>query len=190
MDAMANRLKDYIDQHGPDALTKDPMGAYETLLCPDTTDRKTAAALYHTFLMDIPTILSDHEEHTLEEISKAIQKECFFRKTAADQLAEIYLDLYSKENQQAWDGKQLAGLKEFMEQEWEFCWEGEAQWNHSGGYVNCTYDATICIRVIVDTIHEPMLEDELQSNPFLSSDDTLSGRRGIDYIRSGKTLRI
>ena len=143
---------------------------FQELLDSGTADRKTSAAILHTVLMGIPDLLMDSSKISAEEISKAIQKECFFRKSISDQIAEIYLYLYSKENKDKWDDKRLAGLNSFVKKELEIEWNGEACWDDGAGYVECDYHATICIAPIDGKITDSGLEKKLRKNPFLSEE--------------------
>lgn len=170
MNDIAARLKKIIDKEGPDAIISAPYKVYQELLKSGKADKKTAAAMLHTFVMEIPKHLSDKEEHSLEEISKAIQRECFLKKSASDSVAEVYLSLYTKENGDAWDNRRLSGLKSFLEQDWEIEWDGEAQWDGGQVYVDCDYHATIVIAPIEEKINDPTLDRMLKKNPFLGDD--------------------
>ena len=170
MNNIAAKLKEIIDKEGPNVLLDSPYEVYLELLNNGTADRKTAAAILHTFLMDIPGLLADNGEHSLEGISKAIQRECFFRKNISDRIAEVYISLYSKENAGSWNSRQLAGLKSFMEQEWEIEWDGNAKWDGGQGYVECDYHATINIAPIEGKINDSTLDRMLRKNPFLSDE--------------------
>ena len=170
MNSIADKLKEKIEQEGPDVLKNDPFSVFQEILDSGTADRKTAAAILHTVLMEIPDLLTDGSKISAEEISKAIQKECFFRKNISDQIAEIYLYLYSEENKDAWDDKRLAGLNSFVKKELEIEWNGEACWDDGDGYVECDYHAVICIVPVDGKISDSGLEKKLRNNPFLSEE--------------------
>ena len=56
----------------------------------------------------VSSIAGENEAHCeLAGLSKAIQKECSFNKKMADQLAEIFLFLYSDENKSEWKQKDM-----------------------------------------------------------------------------------
>ena len=166
MNEIADKLKEIIDREGPDVVINEPYEVYLELLKTHKADRKTAASLLHTFLMEIPKCMTGSKKHSLEDISKIIQKECFFKKVAADRMAEIYLSLYSKENGDVWREKRLSGLRSFMEQEWEIEWDGEVQWDAGQVYMDCDYHATIVIAP-TEEMNDPMLDQMLKKNPFL-----------------------
>lgn len=171
MNSITDKLKEMIENEGPDVLINTPYEVFEELTDSDTADRKTAAALLHTFLMGTPTFVADGGEHSQEEVSRFIQDTCGFRKKISDQMAEVYLSLFTKENTAEWDSRRLSGMKSFMEQEWEIKWDGQAQWDGGHVYMDCTYQATIVISPVEGQINDDELDQMLRLNPFLSDED-------------------
>jgi len=58
MHKIADKLKAIIETKGPDVLTNNPYQFFQNLMQNDVTDKKTAAAILHTFLMGIPALLT------------------------------------------------------------------------------------------------------------------------------------
>ncbi len=168
MDRIAQTLKEIIDRKGLNILTDSPYEVYKELL--SETDKKTAVLVFHTLLMDIPDLVKNKKIIGKEELSKLIQKECFIKKGVSDSLSDMYLSLYSNDNQGSWNNRKLHGLKSFLNQEWEVEWNGSAEWDGGQVYVACDYHATIVIASDEGNLKDSKLDQMLLKNPFLEDE--------------------
>lgn len=143
MENVAEKLKEIIDNNGPEYLSEEPYKVYKTLVEEKAVDKKIAGALLYLLTTGVLGIVKPGEEFS--SLSKAIQRECSFNKKMADQLAAILLALYSEDNEKAWKNKDLAGLESFRKEKLKVKWEGFATWSVSGGGVDCYYNADIVL---------------------------------------------
>lgn len=96
MENTVDQLKALIDKYGPAYLSEEPYLTYKKLIDVKTTDAKTAGAIMLALVRGMDSSTRDHDN--LATMSKHIQQECCFNKKMADQVAEIFLSLYSREN--------------------------------------------------------------------------------------------
>ena len=114
---IAAKLKEIIDVNGTEYLSSDSAEEVYCQLCVAGVEKQQAAAVHHTLLMGLPQFCRQQKALDKETVSEKIQKNCYFRKSYADDLADIYISLYSKENQKAWKQKENAGLNSFLKKE-------------------------------------------------------------------------
>ena len=168
-ESVAGKLKELIDNNGPDSLAADPYAVYRELINSGSADKKTAGAVMLLLTTDIPNDTESYGDSI--SLSKQIQKSCGFNRKMADLLAGIMLRLYSDENNEEWKNKDLSGLEKFRDENLSFRWEGFSVWQASGGGVDCYYNADIVLKPMKNLAIADELADALKKNPFLKADD-------------------
>ena len=168
MESIAGFLKGLIDKHGPGYLAEEPLRVYGDLTA-FGADRKICAGLLYVTLLGITAEAKECREP--EELSARIRQKCSLNKGASDRLAGILCALYSAENEKSWVGLELAGLREFMEEDFEFDWEGLAVWTDGCGTVDCYYDASIVLTPTEKLSRDEELSRLLKKNPYITKDE-------------------
>ena len=107
-----NRLKDMIDREGQSYLTEEPYRVYLELKEDFTVDKIISGGILAFLVNGMMDYVGP--ESDFQELSRTVQKECGFNKKMADRLAGIFLSLYSEENTEEWESKNLKGLSEFL----------------------------------------------------------------------------
>ena len=159
-------LKAIIDEEGIDYLTREPYEVYESLL-----ECMVEPALCRTVLSALLAGIMDKVDGAdITALSKWIQSECFFKKSVADNLAEMFISLFSDENKAAWDEHTEEGFRNFCESEWEYKFHGEHTWHHGGGSEDCWVDIEINFEVTKPEAFKKLIEKALAKNPFISED--------------------
>ena len=161
------KLKEIIDEKGTECLSSDSAEEVYRQLCEAGVEKQQTAAVNHTLLMGLPQFCRQQKALDKETVSEKIQKNCYFRKSYADDLADIYISLYSKENQKAWKQKENTGLKSFLKKEHTIEWNGYEMWEIDNVYVDCSYHAVITIKSATESAYDKELEKMLKKNPFL-----------------------
>ena len=169
MEIISEKLKELIDNNGPEYLAKEPYNAYKELLRSKAADRKTAGALLMLFTtVSMKTVKSEKDP---DQLSKRIQKDCAFNKKMADLLADIMISLYSRENKKEWESKNLAGLDSFRKEKLSIKWNGFATWHVNGGGVDCYYDADIILKPAKGLVINDELQRLLKKNSFVEASE-------------------
>lgn len=107
-----------------------------------------------------------------DELVGHIRSEHFVDERTAADMASMYLDLFSGENQRTWDEASEVGFREFCQREWTVEWWGESDWHTKhGGSFPCSARASLTFAVQDEKMLHDHLSAELRSNPFLSADD-------------------
>ncbi len=135
-----------IDENGPEYPTEHPMGLVKRLV-QDCGETPVVGALYFVALNGIfsDAMSEDATEETLAEI---IQKKCSFKKDYAVKLAEISMQVYSKQHLAGLRGKRGSSFEKLCGlSDWTFSWNGETEWHSRGGYVTCTGEGTASLKV-------------------------------------------
>lgn len=180
MENVAEKLKEIIDNNGPDYLSEEPYRVYKELLESKVTDRKMAGALLHLLVSGISENVDPCDDAL--NLSKRIQTACYFNKKMADRLAEIMLYLHSVENEKDWKEKDMAGLEEFRKEKLEVKWEGFATWSVSGGGVDGYYNADIVLAPAKNLVIDKDLEKQLSKNRFMKT-EAISDHYGKELIK-------
>ena len=63
----------------------------------------------------------------------------------ADQLAEIFLSLYSDGNKDEWKQKDMEGLSAFLNEDFRCTWNGFSVWDEGNGYARRRHAARLRI---------------------------------------------
>ena len=158
-------LKEIIDTAGIEYLCREPFKVYKALMKEDV-DPKLCRCILSTLLAGIPT---DIFGGNTEEVSKHIQKECLYKKGAADQLAKMYLSLFKSENISEWKDKTEEGFREFCDMIWAYEYDDSDTWHSSGGYVTCYCTIDIEYQVADSSVLKQFIANDLKKNPFLTS---------------------
>ena len=169
MESVAEKLKVLIDENGPKYLTEEPYKVYKELLRSGVTDRKTAGALLMLFASGIPDLVKPENDPVF--LSKLIQRDCCLNKKMADILADIVLSLHSRENEDEWKNKDMAGMERFRKEKLSVKWHGFATWDAGGGGVDCYYNADIVIKPLKNLVINDELSGLLKKNPFMKTED-------------------
>lgn len=161
------KLKELIDKNGPAYLSDEPYLTYEELTAFDSTDVKTAGAIMLALVRGIDRDIRCNDNP--EALSIQIQEECCFNKKMADRLAEIFLALYSKDNEDEWKARELDGWTQFLKTNCCFDWNGFAVWQAGSGSVDCHFEAVIALKPAESIkADEEKLAGALRDNPFIT----------------------
>ena len=195
-DTVYDYLKDVIDDEGIDYLSREPYEVFKYLTEEMKLDRRVCCCVLSALLagvveetlrilgvdlddegnpvmtamfgvIDESNLIPDDD---LKRLSKWIQKECFYKKNVADELAEMFLQLFSTENMASWDNRSEEGFKVFCEDEWEYKFHGEQTWHHGGGCVDCYVDISVNFSVEKPEMLKLLVEKDLARNPFMTAD--------------------
>ena len=172
MENIAEKLKEIIDGNGPDYLLEEPYKVYMTLTEEKAVEKKIAGALLYLLTTEVPGDVKPGDDVSC--LSKVIQRECSFNKKMADQLSEILINLHSRENENEWKDKDMAGLEAFRKEKLEIRWEGFATWSVSGGGVDCHYNADIVLAPAKNLVIDEELEKRLIKNRFMKPEEISS----------------
>ena len=167
MEKMLTSLKEIIDREGEEFLTASPFDVYRELEKKKvgSVERRTVLC---TLLAGMPKKAKECADAGV--LSGAIQRNCCFRKNVSDRLAEMYVALYSTENQSAWDKKHEQGFRDFCQKSWTFQWEGYATWHTDGGHIDCSASAEYELRVMDQDVFRKQVAERLRSNPFTTAE--------------------
>ncbi|WP_310604953.1 hypothetical protein, partial [Anaerosporobacter sp.] len=164
MKNIVEQLKALINKNGPAYLSEEPYLTYKELTSLEWVDAKTAGAIMLTLVRGIESDIKNYDNS--EEASKLLQKECCFNKRMAGRIAEIFLALYSKENDDEWKAKDLEGWTQFKKTKVGCTWEGFSVWQTSGGSIDCHYMAQITLKPARSIKADKDLARRLSGNPF------------------------
>lgn len=165
------RLKEIIDRNGPDYLADKPYEVYKELKRNGNgeTDKKIAGAILYFLVNGL--LEEAREKSDQASLSKTIQSRCCLNKKMADMLAAIFLSLYSQDHKEEWKEKELEGLTQFLQEEFECTWEGFAVWDAGNGTVDCHYEAEIVLLPKALAAKDDKLVQMFKKNPFMKQED-------------------
>ncbi|MDO5138762.1 MAG: hypothetical protein Q4D71_09950 [Oscillospiraceae bacterium] len=161
-------LKEIIDQNGPNFLTGEPYKVYLELVQSGNADKKTASRILYLLLNDIQSAVSSHNDSV--SLTKLIQSRCSLNKRAAEELADVFLSLYSEKNERDWKSKEREGLSRFLDEEFVCTWKGYAVWDAGSGTVDCYYNAEIVLMPEKKVEKDQKLSNLLKKNPFMTEE--------------------
>ena len=165
-DDLKYSLKSIIDDEGIGYLSREPYKVYESLLeC--MVEPALCRAVLSVFLAGI---MDKVEGTDITVLSRWIQSECFYKKGMADNLAGMFISLFSDENKAAWDEREEEGFRNFCDSEWKYKFHGEHTWHHGGGSEDCWVDIEIDLEVAKPESFKELIEKALAKNLFLSED--------------------
>ena len=167
-------LKGYISTNGFEKLSKSPFDVYKAMI---EGGKDTPGIDQRDARLVLVTLMSNSHEMARKgcssvELADHIQTENLVTEKAAKDLASMYLELFSEQNEKTWDDAKELGFKEFCEQEWTVEWEDMCDWHtkHGASY-SCSAYATLIFAVRdAEKLHD-YLSSQLKSNPFLSAND-------------------
>ncbi|MDI9468733.1 MAG: hypothetical protein QM296_00825 [Bacillota bacterium] len=169
-DDLKSVLKAVIDRYGFDYLGTHAVNVYEHLPKERPSNRKVAGALLLTLLNGIPERARE-SSWTQRDLAALIRGECLLEEGTADELAKLYLGVFSAANEKEWEARKEQGFVQFCEKEWLFSWEGEDTWYVQDVHIDCEAQADIVVQVQdVDRVRA-LLAKELRSNPFITAED-------------------
>lgn len=167
---LVDKLKELVDKNGPDYLHDRPYETYQALIEADLKVEKMAGAILMALVRGIDKNAVNNSTDS-KELSELIQDECCFNKRMADQVAVVFLDLYSKDNVDEWKEKEMEGWKQFSGAELHVDWNGDAVWEVSNGYVACHYNAGIDLEPLEGIKPEKELARKLSKNPYMKLEE-------------------
>ena len=167
--AIAKRLKKVIEENGLDYLMENSFKIYSLLLKEKVASPLSARMILLTLLAKVH--LKAKELADAKELAQYIQRSCCLNKEMADFLSSIYVELFSAENQEEWKKKAGMGFDDFCRREWEFSWDGDCEWRHRGGTMDCSCSATARIKIVNPQQLGSELQQMLEKNPFIASSD-------------------
>lgn len=167
-------LKDYIWKNGFEKLSEDPFTVYKAMVKRSKDNHGIEPKSARLVLI---TLMSKTHEMarkgaSVDDIVSHIQDEhCLNKKTSKD-IASMYLELFSDENERSWKEAKEIGFEEFCEDEWTIEWDGRCDWHtkHGGSYP-CSAEASLTFVIGDKKKLHSHLSSELKANPFLSADD-------------------
>ena len=162
------KLKDIIDKNGLDYLTDEPYEVYKILVQKENVDQKAASMILYALVNEVQSVVDSNSD--MESAAKMIQNQCSLSKKGADYLTEIFLSLYSKENEESWKKKELEGFTQFLEEDFECDWRGFSVWEVENGTVDCSYNADIVLRPTGKVKQDKELSKLLKKNPFTTKE--------------------
>ncbi len=109
------------------------------------------------------------ENITSKDLSSYIESNCMLNKEASSYFADIFIEVFSKENRKEYDSKKEMGFNEFCNKKHNMTWDGFARWNNDGIYVDCSFKATFGFMVVDKEKVRKENKKELKENPYLSS---------------------
>ena len=170
-------LKNYIWKNGFEKLSEKPFDVYKTMVRSGKNKHNIPPRTARLVLI---TLMSKTHEMAkngclADELTNHIQSEHYINKKTAKDLASMYLELFSDENQRSWNAAKEAGFEEFCKEEWTVEWDGQCDWHTKhGGSFPCSAEASLTFTVRDKERLHSHLSSELRSNPFLSADDIYS----------------
>ena len=191
---MEESLRNLVNDEGIDYLSREPFEVYRYLTDEMELDKKLCRSILSVLLagvveetLKIQGVQSDAEgrpvltglsgviedsnqipDDKLNRLTKWIQKECFYKKSLADDLAGMFLSLFSTENLAAWNVRTGEGFREFCDKEWKYKFHGEHTWHHGGGSEDCWVDIEMSFVVEESELFKELIKRDFTDNPFLS----------------------
>lgn len=162
------KLKEIIDRNGPDYLSEEPYKVYQELLRSETADRKAAGLILYALVNDVQGEAEAGSDPV--SFSKESQRRCSLNKKAADYLSAVFLNLYSKENENSWKEKNLEGLSQFLTEDFICKWKGSSVWDEGNGTVDCYYHAELILSPCDGAVPDRNLSQLLKKNPFMTKE--------------------
>ena len=160
-------IEDLINNNGMKYIEKNPYKVYETLLNSKKVEKSIAGGIFVFLDSDI---LNNKEVCLVkEELSKQIQEKCCFNDAMANKIADVFSEVYSKENLDRWkkEEKEHKNLIEFLNEKITFNWIDVVTWDAGNGTVDCFYNAKITIKPTKKVTKDKELLKEMKNNPFI-----------------------
>ena len=185
MNGVIEFLKNYIWQNGFETLSENPFDVYKAMVRDGkdrhAIDQKTARLVLITLMSKTHEIA--FKGGSADKLIDHIQSEHYLNRKASEDLASMYLELFSEENRKSWNEAKEEGFEEFCQEEWTIEWQGSCYWHTKhGGNFPCNAEASLVIAVQDKEMLHSHLSMELKTNPFLSADDIY--RIIADEVRS------
>lgn len=159
-------LKEIVDKNGVKYLQEEPYAVYKSLESQETDPRVCRVVLVSL----LAGAAENAEEMDEKELSGFIQKECFLKKAAADQVSQMWIALFGEQNLEEWAKNDGQGLRDFCSREWEYSWDGEATWYSGGVHTDCWCSGTVEIEVSDEELVRKETAGLLKKNPFLPAE--------------------
>lgn len=160
-------LKELIYKNGEDYLSREPYEVYKKIIESKVVEKCVAASFIHLLLC---VSLKDIVNNEKEDISKIIQKECFFNKKISDYLSGIILSLYSKDNKNELENNELVGFKSFLSEDFIYKWNGYSIWEYNNVICRSYFNAEIILKPTEKIKEENTIKLELKKNCFLTKE--------------------
>jgi len=168
---ITDKLKETIDNNGPDYLSDNPYQVFKILVNSMTADIKIAGAIFCVLVNNLHMHAMDLND--AESFSDEIKKTCGFNKKISDLSANVFIELYSDKNKENWKEKLNEGMKEFLEDEIKLEWEGFSVWKTYNGSVDCHYNAEIVFKPTLNILQCSKIKKSLDKNPFMKKEEFL-----------------
>jgi len=168
MEKAAEKLQEIVSREGWDYLTDFPWEVYRELLKTKAAKKADAAIILMSLVTGVPT--AARKESDAKKLAVQIERKTGFKTPVAERLADLYELLCSPGNTEALNEKHEAGMRAFLSKDWQFSWDGEENWEFSGGYLPCEYHAEILFRPIEEEIRKTEIQKRLDKNPYLTEE--------------------
>ncbi len=166
IDSTVNALKQIIDREGINYLSTNSYEVYSELLDKRQVDSKMARLILITLLAGV------QEENTqdMTAVSAYIQRKCCLKKSAADDLSEIYCSLFDINHRKEWEEKTEEGFREFCDQEWNYEMDAYSTWEADRVCVDASCHVSVNIAICNPQSIHTFVEPLLTKNPFITAE--------------------
>ena len=169
---MEESLRNLVNDEGIDYLSREPFEVYRYLTDEMELDKKLCRSILSVLLagvveetLKIQGVQSDAEGRpVLTGLSGVIEDS----NQIPDDLAGMFLSLFSTENLAAWNVRTGEGFREFCDKEWKYKFHGEHTWHHGGGSEDCWVDIEMSFVVEESELFKELIKRNINDNPFLS----------------------
>ena len=164
---MLELLAGLVEREGPEYPSREPWKVYQYLQKNEADPMQSRQVL----ITLLAGAVGKTAETDQEGLTRFLQKSCRLTKSAAGEMAELYRQLYSPAQTEAWDAKRCEGFRELCGMTWDFSWSGEAAWTYRGGHCDCEAELQGKLEVENPELLEKFLSKALEKNPFLTAGD-------------------
>lgn len=169
-DASVEMLRQLIDKESTEKLKREPSTVYRRLSKNKSVGDYTARMIYMAMLADTVGYIEQHGPDQ-EKLSEYIYRECGYRKTEAEKIAEIFSRVFSQEHIAEWDARKEEGFRKLCSGELEMHVENEnSAWHRDSVHVDCSFTASATFRVKDQKTTRKALADMIDSDPYVSSE--------------------
>lgn len=169
-DAAVKALKQLADKESIEKLKRTPGLVFRKLARDKSVGTYTARLIYLAMLAGlIDLVAKDDSDET--KLVKFVSDECGLRKSVAVEIAGIFKDAFSHDHINELESRIDEGFRELSTGTFDICVENEnSEWRHGGVHVDCSYRASVTVRVIDRKTARKSLSSILNEEPYASSE--------------------
>ena len=169
-DAAVKALKQLADKESIEKLKRTPGLAFRKL----TEDKRVGAYTARLIYLAMLAGLIDHVEKDDSDdtgLVKFVSDECGLRKSVAVEITGIFKAAFSREHVDELERRVDEGFRELSTGTFDIYVENEnSEWRHGGVHVDCSYKASVTVRVIDRKTARKKLSSILDEEPYTSSE--------------------